>query len=177
MFNTLGFGNINQDFNGIKFHLPKIEQRLKDQFKQNLNCSLTSYEKLSFFRQVFVPSTRPPYIDICKDKTERSIISKLKLSAHTLAIEKGRYKNIERTNRVCLSCDGGHIEDEYHFFSVCPRYSSLRNEYYNKIKLKLPFFSNCKFNIKEISFLLNSKTEIVKLTARFIKSCLNIRSE
>ena len=46
----------------------------------------------------------------------RSLLSKFRLSTHFLAIEKGRYSNIERHNRVCLSCDTGEVENEYHLY-------------------------------------------------------------
>ena len=144
-----------------------------------MNSSLAACEKLSFFRKVYISSKRPPYIDICKFKNERSVISKFRLSAHTLAIEKGRYKNIERANRVCLSCNGGDIEDEYHFFSMCPHYSSQRNSYCDKIKTKCPFLlRKYHFTIKEMSIILNNNSiEILKLTVKFMNECLSIRSE
>jgi hypothetical protein len=48
-------------------------------------------------------------IDICKLKSDRSLLSKFRLSAHSLAIEKVHYSNIERQKRVCLSCDAGRF--------------------------------------------------------------------
>jgi ribosomal protein L32 len=49
------------------------------------------------------------------------LLSKFRLSAHSLAIEKGRCSNIERQNRVSLSCDTGEVENEYNFFSTFQR--------------------------------------------------------
>jgi hypothetical protein len=31
--------------------------------------------------------------------------------------------------RVCLSCDTGEVENEFHFFSTCPHYISLRKTF------------------------------------------------
>jgi hypothetical protein len=93
-------------------------------------------EKLKFFREIHESGERPPYIDICKLKSDRSLLSKFRLSAHSLAIEKGRYSNIERQNRVCLSCDTGEVENEYNFFSTCPQYISLRKHSYKNLTLK-----------------------------------------
>ncbi|PJE77859.1 hypothetical protein CI610_03212 [invertebrate metagenome] len=42
-------------------------------------------------------------------------ITKIRLSSHTLNIEKGRYHNIERHQRVCHLCDMNDIEDEFLF--------------------------------------------------------------
>ena len=39
--------------------------------------------------------------------------------------------------RVCLSCDTGEVENEYHFFSTCPHYISFRKKHsYKKLTLK-----------------------------------------
>jgi hypothetical protein len=57
--------------------------------------------------------------------------------AHSLAIEKVHYSNIERQKRVCLSCDAGEIENEYHFFSTCPHYISLRKTFLQNVNIKI----------------------------------------
>ena len=99
-----------------------------------MNSMINVCEKLKFFREIHRSGERPPYIDICKLKSDRSLLSKFRLSAHSLAIEKCRYSNIERQNRVCLSCDTGEVENEYHFFSTCPHYISLRKTFLQKVK-------------------------------------------
>jgi hypothetical protein len=101
-----------------------------------MNSLINVCEKLKFFREIHKSGLRPPYIDICKLKSDRSLLSKFRLSAHSLAIEKGRYSNIERQNRVCLSCNTGEVENEYHFFSTCPHYISLRKKFLQKLTLK-----------------------------------------
>jgi hypothetical protein len=80
-----------------------------------MNSLINVCEKFKFFREIHKSGERPPYIDICKLKSDRSLLSKFRLSAHSLAIEKGRYSNIERQNRVCLSCDtvSGHLGTEH----------------------------------------------------------------
>jgi hypothetical protein len=42
-------------------------------------------------------------------------ICKIRVSAHSLNIETGRYKNIIRSERKCTNCSKGDIEDEKHF--------------------------------------------------------------
>ena len=115
-----------------------------------MNSLINVCEKLKFFREIHKSGERPPYIDICKLKSDISLLSKFWLSAHSLAIEKGCYSNIERQNRVCLSCDTGEVENEYHFFSACPCYISLRKTFLQKVNIKiqastLTYFSTCPF--------------------------------
>ena len=49
-------------------------------------------------------------------KYHRILVTKLRLSAHTLAVETGRYRNIEKIERICINCNLNTIEDEYHLF-------------------------------------------------------------
>jgi len=45
-------------------------------------------------------------------------IAKIRMSAHDLNIECGRYRNTERSNRICTLCDLNDIEDGLHFIRV-----------------------------------------------------------
>ena len=126
-----------------------------------------------FFREIHKIGERPPYIDICKLKPDRSLLSKFRLSAHSLAIEKGRYSNIERQNRVCLSCDTGEVENEYHFFSTCPHYISLRKTFLQKINIKIV---NSNILLRHMSLLFNSSLPVtLKITVNFWNDCFLMR--
>ena len=59
-------------------------------------------------------------------------ITRLRISAHTLLIKKGRYHNIERGKRICQMCAINDVEDEYHFILKCPFYINLRLLYITK---------------------------------------------
>ena len=178
IINKLGFGHLNLQPDNIQCYITRIEQRLSDQFKQNLIASLSSSEKLSFLSKIFTPFKRPPYIDLCRSRADRSIISKFRLSAHSLEIEKGRYNKIERKNRICKLCNRGEIEDEYHFFSICPHYLSYRNQF--RICLdKLHFLplSKPQLTFRNIANIFNSNSiEILKLTVKFMKDCWDGRA-
>jgi hypothetical protein len=54
------------------------------------------------------------YLEINNFKIRQSIC-KIRVSAHSLNIETGRYKNIIRPERKCTNCSKGDIEDEKHF--------------------------------------------------------------
>ena len=49
-------------------------------------------------------------------------LARFRCSAHILAIEKLRYRNQERNNRICQKCNLNMIENEYHFLMICPFY-------------------------------------------------------
>ena len=64
-------------------------------------------------------------------KKFRIVLSQLRLSAHQLRIETGRYSQnrVDRALRLCTLCDRSDIEDEYHFVLICPAYSQIRQKY------------------------------------------------
>ena len=40
------------------------------------------------------------------------MLSKLRISAHKLAIEGGRYLDIPKHERICTACNSGEVENE-----------------------------------------------------------------
>ena len=61
----------------------------------------------------------------------------LRISNHKLNIEKGRNVKISRCDRICPVC-GLNIEDEIHFLFDCPKYSSIRDDFFDKIDNRIP---------------------------------------
>ena len=58
----------------------------------------------------------------------RVIISRWRLSSHSLRIETGRYENIlDRNDRVCKLCNV--CEDEHYVIFICPAYKELGHTY------------------------------------------------
>ena len=68
------------------------------------------------------------YITVVKNNCHRITLTRIRCSAHKLMIEEGRYRNIDRNQRVCTKCNMNVIENEFHFVLVCPIYRQLRNE-------------------------------------------------
>ena len=71
-------------------------------------------------------------------ETYRKCITKLRLSAHKLAIESGRYSRTMRSDRLCTVCDLHDIEDEFHFVLVCPKYKDIRATFIPSIYFRQP---------------------------------------
>ena len=46
-------------------------------------------------------------------------VTKLRISAHILPVETGRYKNIPYCDRVCRHCDLNEVGDEQHYVTSC----------------------------------------------------------
>ena len=52
-------------------------------------------------------------------------LTQFRLSSHDLAIERGRYENLNRREIDCKLCDSKLVENEYHLLLVCPFYRAL----------------------------------------------------
>ena len=65
---------------------------------------------------------------------------KIRLSAHQLKIESGRYSRnrVERTQRYCTLSSKKDIEYEYHFILICPIYVNIRKKYIDVIYYNRP---------------------------------------
>ena len=62
------------------------------------------------------------YLECINDKSIRKCISSLRINAHRLRIERGRYvrPKEEIEDRLCLLCNT--VEDEVHFLVKCRKY-------------------------------------------------------
>ena len=61
----------------------------------------------------------------------RVSLTRLRVSAHQLRIEIGRYhrpKPLPVEERLCQMCNLSAVEDELHFVFQCPRYNDIRTE-------------------------------------------------
>ena len=114
-------------------------------------------------------SNHPNYVDLLKSSNKRAIIIKLRIRAHKLAIEGGRYIIIPRNQRVCSICDSCELEDEEHFLLKCSLYNQLRQVFGSKIKN----IQNQRPNLKTV--LDNPNRCILKLSSHFIGNSLKLR--
>ena len=83
-------------------------------------------KKLNILMKLYRAGIHTYYVDILKNKNERAMHSKLRISAHKLEIEGGRYLNIPKHERICTACNSGEVEDEEHFLLNCSLYKPLR---------------------------------------------------
>ena len=74
-----------------------------------------------------------------------------------LNIECGRWKYVERNERLCELCSKiniYNIEDEYHFLLCCHSYNDLRNKYISSTVCTKEGFINL-MSTKDENILLN----------------------
>ena len=101
-------------------------------------------------------------------------MSKIRLSAHELAIKKERYSNITREERFCNICKNTMIEDEEYFLLHCPAYSELRATFVSKLQNSTN--SGTHFNnTNKIKQWNSNSRQVIKITSSYILNCLDLR--
>jgi hypothetical protein len=113
IFNSLGLSYIAESNCSIKALLLNIKQMLIDQctHEQSSKIYIYSSTKLKFYQHFYDCNCRSAYVDIIRNKTERSIVCKIRLSAHNLAIERV-YLGLHTNDKICTICKTGDVEDE-----------------------------------------------------------------
>ena len=90
---------------------------------------------------------------------KRSALAKFWISAHSLAIEKGRYSRprICPEDRICIYCSSNEVEDESHVLNICTAYDNERKDFINKLS---GFTNYSAIPIEDrFSFLMNNSRE------------------
>ena len=87
---------------------------------------LKNSEKLNILMKLYRAGIHTYFVDILKNKNEIAMLSKLRISAHKLAIDGGRYLNIPKHERICTAFNTGEVEDEEHVLLNCSIYKLLR---------------------------------------------------
>ena len=72
------------------------------------------------------------YLDLVPHNL-RCVITRLRISAHSLRIYTGRFgvNRLPGHERLCLNCNLQGVEDVYHFVCMCPKYRTIRLKYIN----------------------------------------------
>ena len=107
----------------------------------------------------------------------KSTLTKLRVSAHQLQIETGRYKkydkvsktciNTPREERTCSSCMN-KIEDQYHSLFECSKNLDLRQKLFENIKKNYCCFGDLDGENKTILLFTNEDESVICQLAKFV---------
>ena len=129
LLNNLGLGYMWELRSLDDININTIIQRIYDNYLQSWFSEIEAFSKLQTYKVFKNEFGMEKYLLCVKNDKHRISLSRLRCSSHRLAIEEGRYRNIERSNRICKFCNMNQVETEYHFLLVCPFYNSLREKY------------------------------------------------
>ena len=101
--------------------------------------------KLTLFSNIFIPNCVPFHLETNLSKGIKSKITQLRISAHCLNIERGKYNKpkIPREERFCKFCI--EVETEEHFLISCHKYKDIRKTVFQFYGLYLKDSHNTYF--------------------------------
>ena len=109
----------------------------------------------------------------------RRNLTKLRISAHNLAIETGRYSKPVETpveKRLCFHCN--EIESEFHFFLKCALYKTERNILFTNLSNFISIDLNPSSELFNLLMSdLDGDLEVGRSVCNFINDSIKIRSE
>ena len=132
--------------------------------------------KLDTYFSVKYDFYKEPYLNL-ENFHLRKVICKLRITAHNLLIETGRFSKsriLPREERICRFCNLNAIENEFHFLTQCSLYNNERVKLFEKIRN-----FNCNFVLlndidKAIWLLLQENLDILLALGSFIHNCFEI---
>ena len=101
----------------------------------------------------------------------RKPICRLRVSAHLLLIEMGRYNNTPRTERIYKNCMCNEIEDEEYFIIRCNKFTKER-ELFELILSKVKYFTHLPYKQKLFWILNCEELDILNSLDRFLQISL-----
>ena len=121
------------------------------------------------------------YLNVITNPAHRISVTRLRLGAHALRIQTGKYENkgasIPVEERTCLICNRNRIEDEQHFLMYCQEYDDIRHELHSVISKTDSFFTNLTDEDK-IKYLLTLDNENnPKIIGKYIHLMFQKREE
>jgi hypothetical protein len=118
-----------------KYLFKIIQQREEDSWKKKMwkdNPNPNKKNKLRTYRLFKTNLRLEKYLLVSTNYRGRAFMFNLRSGTNRLAIERGRWENKKEEERVCGHCDLMHVENEYHFVVVCPKYEPLRKILFQK---------------------------------------------
>ena len=140
---------------------------LMNLYKQKFQHFILQDSKLKLFAKIKKNFGYERYLSTILNFKERQAITKLRISAHCLPVETGRYNRTNPQQRICPLCKNG-IGDEEHYFTCCQNkeISSL----IKSLKIKLTNINKTFLQFSAVNlfyYVLSMKDESILKTASF----------
>ena len=184
--NKIGMGNIwreqlihNKNMSEDKKVMNGIRRRMTDISSQTIVTTLTKNTgKLDFLAISKKDHKFEKYLYIHNFEHRRAI-SKLRTSSHKLEIETGRWRKIQRENRICQNCALNKVEDESHLLFDCQMHVAERKELFETLKRKLGLYPPPSYYKEEtIKYIFGTDDlTVLNATGKYISNVLKKRED
>ncbi len=111
------------------------------------------HNKLRTYRKFKNDHMQEKYLTIIKDSYIRSSVTRMRLSAHRLMIERGRHLKLSVEQRICTKCDQNLVEDEFHAIMICKKYDNERTQLFHELSTVIITWKDMDINDKFITIM------------------------
>ena len=160
------------------FDYETIDKKLTEFYMQQTvdkldNFKLHDDSKLKLYSSIFsLDSNIPNYLKLNLKQSCTSIITKLRVSAHTLNIERGRPK-LPRDKRTCKFCN--EVETETHFILFCKAYTTLRDVLFKEFDIyKSKLCTNNELDILKVLLVPKNRARTTQVS-KYLSSAIQMR--
>ena len=110
------------------------------------------------------------------NEDHRKSLTRLRISAHRLAIERGRYTVpfTPADKRLCKLCNNDEVEDEFHFLMSCSHYKQLRTSLNENILNECKNFGQLEKD-EQFAFMLIAGDRIACHVAKYTENAFRLR--
>ena len=157
----------------INYDTTTVVNKIKEKYVEFWRHKKTNSSKLSFLCTFKKDYKMEPYLYLIKNPTIRRTFTQFRISNHKLQIERGRYENIPREQRICKLCNSKtEIENEFHLVFTCEKYENIRNSSNNILKNLFNLNTTTESKQKLLEHVMSSDDSVlVNLLSKFISLC------
>jgi len=164
---------------------PKLSCEFKEQlYSRHMQTIITAIQdseknpKLRTYKLLKPEYRMEQYLEIMKNEQHRITLTRLRLSAHNLAIETGRYTRPKTPveERLCLYCNSESVENEQHFLLECTNYSEERSSLLDAVNTQIADFDNASIEDKFVKIMTSSNNRVVQALGKFTYNSLKKRN-
>ena len=163
LLDELGLSGLWTNQKHIPFSLQvfknKVSRRLKDQYLQYWYTEIAGKDICVNYRMYKSSFKFEDYICLLPPKSRRTLM-RFRTTNNSLPVQKERFFNVPRSERVCTFCDREEVGDEFHYLFIC-------DALYEQRKKILPVSFWKRPNAVKFGKLLgsNSKSLLVKVVS------------
>lgn len=155
-----------------------IKKTITSHYSKHWKSKMDECSKATLYKTHKQNISLEKYLIKMQKRNFRRTITKVRLSDHCLAIEKGRHTKpkTEKHNRICPLCNENKIEDEIHFIMQCKSFTAERKSFNSKIIDTYPNYRNIPTDEQKYIFLqTNEDHHFLELLGEYMFTIYNKR--
>ena len=151
--------------------LERLKDKLLDRSITNWKSEVLSKPKLRTYRTFQQVPSFANHVTSHISKSQRSLITRLRLGTLPICLEQGRYTNTPAEDRVCEVCSDNIVEDEFHLMFECTAYKEERKYWLDQMD-PAESFDRCKIG-ESFTCVFNKPYYL----AKFLKTVMDKRAK